>query len=115
MVPPYFPLLFSIFRNPNGSPNRLLKAGVISAQNIYSFGFGKVRGCHQQPLFAGLTREFPGPALASGPMISSNTASHVLPRVFSSLLLLQDKYPSVFLSLLENDESPREFFSMTLG
>ncbi|XP_045629471.1 inactive serine/threonine-protein kinase TEX14 [Ursus americanus] len=27
--------------NPNGSPNRLLKAGVISAQNIYSFGFGK--------------------------------------------------------------------------
>ncbi|XP_078228916.1 inactive serine/threonine-protein kinase TEX14-like isoform X8 [Callithrix jacchus] len=28
-------------RNPNGSPNRLLKAGVISAQKIYSFGFGK--------------------------------------------------------------------------
>ncbi|XP_069917060.1 inactive serine/threonine-protein kinase TEX14 isoform X19 [Oryctolagus cuniculus] len=28
-------------QNPNGSPNRLLKAGVISAQNIYSFGFGK--------------------------------------------------------------------------
>uniref|UniRef100_A0A2K5QIE0 Inactive serine/threonine-protein kinase TEX14 n=1 Tax=Cebus imitator TaxID=2715852 RepID=A0A2K5QIE0_CEBIM len=28
-------------RNPNGSPKRLLKAGVISAQNIYSFGFGK--------------------------------------------------------------------------
>ncbi|XP_058139882.1 inactive serine/threonine-protein kinase TEX14 isoform X2 [Dasypus novemcinctus] len=27
--------------NPNGSPNQLLKAGVISAQNIYSFGFGK--------------------------------------------------------------------------
>ncbi|XP_057357266.1 inactive serine/threonine-protein kinase TEX14 [Manis pentadactyla] len=27
--------------NPNGSPNRLLKAGIISAQNIYSFGFGK--------------------------------------------------------------------------
>ncbi|XP_042771209.1 inactive serine/threonine-protein kinase TEX14 isoform X2 [Panthera leo] len=27
--------------NPSGSPNRLLKAGVISAQNIYSFGFGK--------------------------------------------------------------------------
>ncbi|KAB0367560.1 hypothetical protein FD755_020884 [Muntiacus reevesi] len=27
--------------NPNGSPNRPLKAGVISAQNIYSFGFGK--------------------------------------------------------------------------
>ncbi|XP_027630035.1 inactive serine/threonine-protein kinase TEX14 isoform X2 [Tupaia chinensis] len=27
--------------NPNGSPNRLLKAGVISAQNVYSFGFGK--------------------------------------------------------------------------
>ncbi|KAG8518265.1 Inactive serine/threonine-protein kinase TEX14 [Galemys pyrenaicus] len=27
--------------SPNGSPNRLLKAGVISAQNIYSFGFGK--------------------------------------------------------------------------
>ena len=41
----YFPLL-NISRNPNGSPNRLLKAGVISAQNIYSFGFGKVRGCH---------------------------------------------------------------------
>ena len=35
----------NISRNPNGSPNRLLKAGVISAQNIYSFGFGKVRGC----------------------------------------------------------------------
>ncbi|XP_049714901.1 inactive serine/threonine-protein kinase TEX14 isoform X1 [Elephas maximus indicus] len=27
--------------NPTGSPNRLLKAGVVSAQNIYSFGFGK--------------------------------------------------------------------------
>ncbi|XP_060146814.1 inactive serine/threonine-protein kinase TEX14 isoform X5 [Globicephala melas] len=27
--------------SPNGSPNRLPKAGVISAQNIYSFGFGK--------------------------------------------------------------------------
>uniref|UniRef100_A0A673UYC2 Inactive serine/threonine-protein kinase TEX14 n=1 Tax=Suricata suricatta TaxID=37032 RepID=A0A673UYC2_SURSU len=27
--------------NPNGSPNRLLKAGVTSAQKIYSFGFGK--------------------------------------------------------------------------
>ncbi|XP_061246122.1 inactive serine/threonine-protein kinase TEX14 isoform X5 [Bos javanicus] len=27
--------------NPNGSPNRPPKAGVISAQNIYSFGFGK--------------------------------------------------------------------------
>nr|XP_019591886.1 PREDICTED: inactive serine/threonine-protein kinase TEX14 isoform X2 [Rhinolophus sinicus] len=27
--------------SPNGSPNRPLKAGVISAQNIYSFGFGK--------------------------------------------------------------------------
>ncbi|XP_006833698.1 PREDICTED: inactive serine/threonine-protein kinase TEX14 [Chrysochloris asiatica] len=27
--------------NPTGSPNRLLKAGVIAAQNIYSFGFGK--------------------------------------------------------------------------
>ncbi|XP_070334645.1 inactive serine/threonine-protein kinase TEX14 isoform X3 [Odocoileus virginianus] len=27
--------------NPNSSPNRPLKAGVISAQNIYSFGFGK--------------------------------------------------------------------------
>ncbi|XP_014646368.1 PREDICTED: inactive serine/threonine-protein kinase TEX14 isoform X1 [Ceratotherium simum simum] len=27
--------------NANGSPNRLLKAGVVSAQNIYSFGFGK--------------------------------------------------------------------------
>nr|KAF6459333.1 testis expressed 14, intercellular bridge forming factor [Rousettus aegyptiacus] len=27
--------------SPNGSPNRLLKAGVVSAQNIYSFGFGK--------------------------------------------------------------------------
>ncbi|XP_069458723.1 inactive serine/threonine-protein kinase TEX14 isoform X3 [Ovis canadensis] len=27
--------------NSNGSPNRPLKAGVISAQNIYSFGFGK--------------------------------------------------------------------------
>ncbi|XP_077021048.1 inactive serine/threonine-protein kinase TEX14 isoform X3 [Tamandua tetradactyla] len=30
-----------MYGNPNGSPNRLLKAGVISAQNIYSFGFGK--------------------------------------------------------------------------
>ncbi|XP_070339004.1 inactive serine/threonine-protein kinase TEX14 isoform X6 [Equus asinus] len=27
--------------SPNGSPNRLLKTGVVSAQNIYSFGFGK--------------------------------------------------------------------------
>ncbi|KAM6174621.1 inactive serine/threonine-protein kinase TEX14 [Erethizon dorsatum] len=27
--------------SPNGSPNRSLKAGVISTQNIYSFGFGK--------------------------------------------------------------------------
>ncbi|XP_047613934.1 inactive serine/threonine-protein kinase TEX14 isoform X2 [Phacochoerus africanus] len=27
--------------NPNGSPNRMIKAGVVSAQNIYSFGFGK--------------------------------------------------------------------------
>ncbi|KAM6163629.1 inactive serine/threonine-protein kinase TEX14 [Rhynchocyon petersi] len=27
--------------NPAGSPNRLMKAGVVSAQNIYSFGFGK--------------------------------------------------------------------------
>ncbi|XP_023558938.1 inactive serine/threonine-protein kinase TEX14 [Octodon degus] len=27
--------------SPNGSPNRPLKAGVISTQNIYSFGFGK--------------------------------------------------------------------------
>uniref|UniRef100_A0A8C3X3P5 Inactive serine/threonine-protein kinase TEX14 n=1 Tax=Catagonus wagneri TaxID=51154 RepID=A0A8C3X3P5_9CETA len=27
--------------NPSGSPNRRIKAGVISAQNIYSFGFGK--------------------------------------------------------------------------
>ncbi|KAM9596841.1 inactive serine/threonine-protein kinase TEX14 [Trichechus inunguis] len=27
--------------NPTGSPNRLLKAGVVSAPNIYSFGFGK--------------------------------------------------------------------------
>ncbi|XP_042639230.1 inactive serine/threonine-protein kinase TEX14 [Orycteropus afer afer] len=27
--------------NPTGSPNRLLKAGIISARNIYSFGFGK--------------------------------------------------------------------------
>ncbi|XP_057571783.1 inactive serine/threonine-protein kinase TEX14 isoform X1 [Hippopotamus amphibius kiboko] len=27
--------------SPNSSPNRLLKAGVVSAQNIYSFGFGK--------------------------------------------------------------------------
>ncbi|KAM5215995.1 inactive serine/threonine-protein kinase TEX14 isoform 1-T1 [Hipposideros larvatus] len=34
---------FGAFRqgSPNGSPNRPLKAGVISAQNIYSFGFGK--------------------------------------------------------------------------
>ncbi|EHB01901.1 Testis-expressed protein 14 [Heterocephalus glaber] len=29
--------------SPNGSPNQPLKAGVISTQNIYSFGFGKVR------------------------------------------------------------------------
>ncbi|XP_030877775.1 inactive serine/threonine-protein kinase TEX14 [Leptonychotes weddellii] len=34
-------LEYMMERNPNGSPNRLLKAGVISAQNIYSFGFGK--------------------------------------------------------------------------
>ncbi|XP_012581515.1 PREDICTED: inactive serine/threonine-protein kinase TEX14 [Condylura cristata] len=27
--------------SPNGSPSRLLKAGIISARNIYSFGFGK--------------------------------------------------------------------------
>ncbi|XP_021104393.1 inactive serine/threonine-protein kinase TEX14 [Heterocephalus glaber] len=27
--------------SPNGSPNQPLKAGVISTQNIYSFGFGK--------------------------------------------------------------------------
>ncbi|XP_069917069.1 inactive serine/threonine-protein kinase TEX14 isoform X25 [Oryctolagus cuniculus] len=37
--PPWFGGLMQ--GNPNGSPNRLLKAGVISAQNIYSFGFGK--------------------------------------------------------------------------
>uniref|UniRef100_A0A2K6CZ66 Testis expressed 14, intercellular bridge forming factor n=1 Tax=Macaca nemestrina TaxID=9545 RepID=A0A2K6CZ66_MACNE len=37
--PPWFGSL--VQGNPNGSPNRLLKAGVISAQNIYSFGFGK--------------------------------------------------------------------------
>nr|XP_003929148.1 inactive serine/threonine-protein kinase TEX14 isoform X1 [Saimiri boliviensis boliviensis] len=37
--PPWFGGLGQ--RNPNGSPKRLLKAGVISAQNIYSFGFGK--------------------------------------------------------------------------
>uniref|UniRef100_A0A2K5JRV6 Protein kinase domain-containing protein n=1 Tax=Colobus angolensis palliatus TaxID=336983 RepID=A0A2K5JRV6_COLAP len=37
--PPWFGGL--VQGNPNGSPNRLLKAGVISAQNIYSFGFGK--------------------------------------------------------------------------
>ncbi|XP_054946730.1 inactive serine/threonine-protein kinase TEX14-like isoform X2 [Physeter macrocephalus] len=53
--------------SPNGSPNRLLKAGVISAQNIYSFGFGKVRGCYQRPKFAGLTGESPGPG--SGPRV----------------------------------------------
>uniref|UniRef100_A0A2K5DVH9 Testis expressed 14, intercellular bridge forming factor n=1 Tax=Aotus nancymaae TaxID=37293 RepID=A0A2K5DVH9_AOTNA len=37
--PPWFGGL--VQRSPNGSPNQLLKAGVISAQNIYSFGFGK--------------------------------------------------------------------------
>ncbi|XP_069337221.1 inactive serine/threonine-protein kinase TEX14 isoform X3 [Eulemur rufifrons] len=37
--PPWFGGLMQ--GSPNGSPNRLLKAGVISAQNIYSFGFGK--------------------------------------------------------------------------
>ncbi|XP_030779549.1 inactive serine/threonine-protein kinase TEX14 [Rhinopithecus roxellana] len=37
--PPWFGGL--VQGNPNGSPNRLFKAGVISAQNIYSFGFGK--------------------------------------------------------------------------
>ncbi|XP_063484546.1 inactive serine/threonine-protein kinase TEX14 isoform X8 [Symphalangus syndactylus] len=37
--PPWFGGL--VQGNPNGSPNQLLKAGVISAQNIYSFGFGK--------------------------------------------------------------------------
>ncbi|XP_053425075.1 inactive serine/threonine-protein kinase TEX14 isoform X3 [Nycticebus coucang] len=37
--PPWFGGLMQ--GNSNGSPNRLLKAGVISAQNIYSFGFGK--------------------------------------------------------------------------
>uniref|UniRef100_A0A8C7ERE8 Inactive serine/threonine-protein kinase TEX14 n=1 Tax=Neovison vison TaxID=452646 RepID=A0A8C7ERE8_NEOVI len=39
--------------NPNGSPNRLLKAGVISAQNIYSFGFGKPVLCFQFYLTGG--------------------------------------------------------------
>ncbi|XP_069883124.1 inactive serine/threonine-protein kinase TEX14 isoform X6 [Dipodomys merriami] len=37
--PPWFGGL--IQGSPNGSPNRLLKAGAVSAQNIYSFGFGK--------------------------------------------------------------------------
>ncbi|XP_058301629.1 inactive serine/threonine-protein kinase TEX14 isoform X1 [Hylobates moloch] len=37
--PPWFGGL--VQGTPNGSPNQLLKAGVISAQNIYSFGFGK--------------------------------------------------------------------------
>ncbi|XP_008055873.1 inactive serine/threonine-protein kinase TEX14 isoform X1 [Carlito syrichta] len=37
--PPWFGGLMQ--GNLNGSPNRLLKAGVVSAQNIYSFGFGK--------------------------------------------------------------------------
>ncbi|XP_058532057.1 inactive serine/threonine-protein kinase TEX14 [Ochotona princeps] len=37
--PPWFGGLMQ--GNSNGSPNRLLKAGVISAKNIYSFGFGK--------------------------------------------------------------------------
>lgn len=83
MVPPYFPLLFSIFRNPNGSPNRPLKAGVISAQNIYSFGFGKVRGCHQHPQFAGLTGEFPGFGSGLGP---HDFIQHGLPRPPQSVL-----------------------------
>ncbi|XP_042549055.1 inactive serine/threonine-protein kinase TEX14 isoform X2 [Dipodomys spectabilis] len=37
--PPWFGGLMQ--GSPNGSPNRLLKAGAVSAQNIYSFGFGK--------------------------------------------------------------------------
>ncbi|XP_048221490.1 inactive serine/threonine-protein kinase TEX14 [Perognathus longimembris pacificus] len=40
--PPWFGGL--IQGSPNSSPKRLLKPGVISAQNIYSFGFGKF--CH---------------------------------------------------------------------
>uniref|UniRef100_A0A4X1SPE6 Inactive serine/threonine-protein kinase TEX14 n=1 Tax=Sus scrofa TaxID=9823 RepID=A0A4X1SPE6_PIG len=39
--------------NPNGSPNRMIKAGVVSAQNIYSFGFGKVVLCFQFYLTGG--------------------------------------------------------------
>uniref|UniRef100_A0A671F7S0 Inactive serine/threonine-protein kinase TEX14 n=1 Tax=Rhinolophus ferrumequinum TaxID=59479 RepID=A0A671F7S0_RHIFE len=39
--------------SPNGSPNRPLKAGVISAQNIYSFGFGKAVLCFQFYLTGG--------------------------------------------------------------
>uniref|UniRef100_A0A8C9CUS2 Inactive serine/threonine-protein kinase TEX14 n=1 Tax=Phocoena sinus TaxID=42100 RepID=A0A8C9CUS2_PHOSS len=39
--------------SPNGSPNRLPKAGVISAQNIYSFGFGKAVLCFQFYLTGG--------------------------------------------------------------
>ncbi|XP_040605363.1 inactive serine/threonine-protein kinase TEX14 [Mesocricetus auratus] len=37
--PPWFGSL--IQGSPNNSPNRQLKPGIISAQNIYSFGFGK--------------------------------------------------------------------------
>ncbi|GAB1296631.1 Inactive serine/threonine-protein kinase TEX14 [Apodemus speciosus] len=37
--PPWFGSL--IQGSPNSSPNRQLKPGIISAQNIYSFGFGK--------------------------------------------------------------------------
>ncbi|XP_012664254.1 inactive serine/threonine-protein kinase TEX14 isoform X1 [Otolemur garnettii] len=47
--PPWFGGLMQ--GNSNGSPNRLLKAGVISAQNIYSFGFGKVRDYYCCALF----------------------------------------------------------------
>ncbi|ERE68017.1 testis [Cricetulus griseus] len=37
--PPWFGSL--IQGSPNNSPNRQIKPGIISAQNIYSFGFGK--------------------------------------------------------------------------
>ncbi|XP_031210240.1 inactive serine/threonine-protein kinase TEX14 isoform X1 [Mastomys coucha] len=50
--PPWFGSL--IQGSPNSSPNRQLKSGVISAHNIYSFGFGKFY------LTSGMQLTYPG-------------------------------------------------------
>ncbi|XP_011247629.1 inactive serine/threonine-protein kinase TEX14 isoform X1 [Mus musculus] len=50
--PPWFGSL--IQGSPNSSPNRQLKPGIISAQNIYSFGFGKFY------LTSGMQLTYPG-------------------------------------------------------